>query len=124
MRTVLASRVGIGTKNAILPSNCTCMFDNLMNKLQDMQQQNEAVKAQLASQHVTGEAEGVKVTANGNRVITDIHIPADLLEDAEAVQDLVLLATNRALEQAGALHDQEMAKTARGLLGGMGGFGG
>jgi len=100
------------------------MFDNLMNKLQDMQQQNEAVKAQLASQQVTGEAEGVKVTANGNRVITDIHIPADLLEDAEAVQDLVLLATNRALEQAGALHDQEMAKTARGLLGGMGGFGG
>lgn len=123
MRTVLESRVGIGTKNAILQPNCTGMFDNLMNKLQDMQQQNEAVKAQLATQHVTGEAEGVKVTANGNRVITDLHIPADVLDDAEAVQDLVLLATNRALEQAGALHDQEMAKTARGLLGGMGGFG-
>ena len=61
------------------------MFDNLLNKLQDMQQQNEAVKAQLASQHVTGEAEGVKVTANGNRVITDIHIPADLLDAAASL---------------------------------------
>ena len=94
------------------------MFDNLMNKLQDFQQQNEAVKAKLATQFVTGEAEGIKVTANGNRVITDIHIPSDLLDDAEAVQDLVLLATNRALELAGNLHDAEMAATARGMLGG------
>ena len=119
MRTVRRSRMGIATKNAILLPNCIGMFDNLMNKLQDMQQHNETVKAQLATQKVIGEAQGIQVTANGNRLITDIRIPSELLVEAEAVQDLVVLATNRALEQAKMLHDQEMAKAARGLLEGM-----
>ena len=43
----------------------------------------------------------VKVTANGAREILNISIaPSLLTEDAEAIEDLLVVATNRALELA------------------------
>lgn len=97
------------------------MLDNLFGKLQDVQAQNEATKTKLEGLTVVGEAEGIRVTSNGNSQLTDVHIPAEHAGDAEALEDLILLATNRALDQARALHDQEMADVARGMLGGLGG---
>ena len=42
------------------------MFD-MFGKLQEMQQQMEATKKRLDTMTVIGDAEGVTVTANGNR---------------------------------------------------------
>jgi DNA-binding YbaB/EbfC family protein len=85
------------------------MFGDMMNQMQEMQQR---MKEQLATASFTGEAGGgaVKVTCNGVRTITNISIDPKQVdpEDIEGIEDLVVVATNRALEQA-ATYEQEQA---------------
>lgn len=96
------------------------MFDGMLGKLQAMQGQVEEIKKRLETVIVEGSAEGIVVKINGNRKIQDIHIPEDLLGDKEALEDILILATNRAIEQANNLHDTEMASQARNMLPGLG----
>ena len=69
------------------------------------------------------EAEGglVKVRANGNKLITEVHISPQLLQeaDAEHLEDLLLTAVNRVLQQAEAVHTAEMQAIAAQAMGGM-----
>ncbi len=91
----------------------------MMKKLQDMQQQVEETKARLNNIKLIGEAmEGkVRVEVNGNGVITDIKAD-DSLEKKELI-DLILVASNRALEQANRTKEMEMAQSAKGIIPGM-----
>ncbi len=91
----------------------------MMKKLQDMQQEVEATKERLNHIKLIGEAmEGkVRVEVNGNGVITDIKAD-DSLEKEELI-DLVLVAANRALEQANRTKEMEMAQSAKGIIPGM-----
>ncbi|MCB0762620.1 MAG: YbaB/EbfC family nucleoid-associated protein [Flavobacteriales bacterium] len=95
---------------------------NMMGKLQEMQKQIEETKARLNNVTVYGEAEGIRVTVNGNRRLTDISIP-ETITDREDIQDLVLTAANRALEQADRINEAEMANSARGIMPNFPGFG-
>ena len=93
------------------------MFD-MFGKLQEMQQQMEATKKRLDTMTVIGDAEGVTVTANGNRHIVNISINPDVVDpnDLEQLEDLLMVAVNRASEQAEALNASENAKIASGML--------
>lgn len=77
------------------------MFGDMMGNMEEKQ---ALMKKQLATITVDAEAgEGaVKVTANANREITNISIDKTKLdwEDAEQVEDLVMVAVNRVLELA------------------------
>jgi DNA-binding YbaB/EbfC family protein len=99
------------------------MFGNMMGKLQEMQQQSEKVKARLETISVSGEAEGglVKVICNGNRKVTSVEISDELMKDndKEQIEELTLLAINRALEQAENVYETEMKDVAKGMLPGM-----
>jgi hypothetical protein len=99
------------------------MFD----KLFEAKQKAEEVKKRLDGLTVSGSAEGGKitVTANGNKVIQSININEEFLKDAdkEELEELLIVATNKALEQAENLHQSEMAALSRDMLGGMGGLG-
>lgn len=99
------------------------MFGNMMGKLQEMQQKSEEVKKRLDTISVKGDAENglVTVTATANRKITAIDIQEALIEegDKEQIEDLCILAINRALEQAQKIHDTEMQGVAKGMLPGM-----
>ncbi len=99
------------------------MFGNMKETMLQMQQQMEVVKKRLNTIEVRGEAEGIIVKINGNRSITDIHIPEDFMDDKEALEDLLLTACNRAIEQAGVVNDSEMASSAQGILPNIPGFG-
>ena len=96
------------------------MFEKgMMEKLQAMQGQMEVIKARLETLTVTGEAENGKIVVhiNGNRKITDIQIePALLNSDVEELQELLILATNRAIEQADNLNASEMQGAAMGMM--------
>jgi len=92
------------------------MFGDMMDKLQGMQQQVEEIKKRLNTITVQGEAEGIIVKINGNRTIQDISIPTELMDDKEALEDLLITAMNRAITQATNLHDTEMASTAKGII--------
>ena len=98
------------------------MFD----KLFEAKQKAEEVKTRLDGITVTGSAEGGKitVTATGNKVVRSINIDEDFLKTAEKeeLEDLLIIAANRALEQAESIHQSEMAALSQQMLGGLGGM--
>ena len=99
------------------------MFGDMMGKLQEMQQKSQEVKKRLDSISVEGLAEGgkVRVSCNGNRKIKSIQLDESLFaaEKKEEVEDLILIASNRALEKAEKLAETEMAGVAKGIIPGM-----
>ena len=96
------------------------MFD----KLFEAKQKAEEVKKRLDGIIVTGSAEGGKiaVTATGNKAIRSINIDDEFLKgaDKEELEDLLMIAINRALEQAESVHESEMAALSQQMLGGLG----
>ena len=99
------------------------MFGNMMGKLQEMQKKSEEIKKRLDTISVQGEAENglVKVISNGNRKISSISINEELIKsgDKEQIEDLCILAMNRALENAEKVYEAEMKEVAKGMLPGM-----
>lgn len=97
------------------------MFGNMMGKLQEMKQKTEEIKQRLETISVSAEAENglVKVVSNGNRKIMSIDISDELLKDKEQVEELTLIAVNRALEKAEKVAEAEMQGVAKGMLPGL-----
>ncbi len=96
------------------------MFDK-MKQLQQMKGQMDALKERLNNISVKGECQGVTVVSNGNRKIMEVVIPKEILDtgDNEEIAELVLMATNQALENAENLNETEMRGMAGGLMGGL-----
>lgn len=97
------------------------MFDK-MKQLQQMKEQMDAAKERLNHISVKGECQGVTVVANGNKKITEVIIPKEIYSNAdnEEVAELILLATNKAIESAEGVFESEMRGMAGGLMGGLG----
>jgi len=99
------------------------MFDKLI----EAQQKAGEVKKRLDGITVSGTAEGGKitVTANGNKVIQSISIDEDFYKDAdkEELEELLVVAVNKAITQAENLSQSEMAALSQQMLGGLGGLG-
>ncbi len=94
------------------------MFGNMMGKLQEAQQKMEEVKSKLDQITVIGEAQGVKVSLNGNKVVTNIDIPQMILDDRDKdqIEDLLILALNKGLENAENVAQSEGASAMKGML--------
>src|SRR5436309_523327 len=92
----------------------------MMKQIQKMQEKMAQVQQELESKTVVGEAGGgmVKVTANGRQQIVRIQIEKELIDpsDSEMLEDLVVAATNKALEEAAKMAQEEMAKITSGIL--------
>lgn len=86
------------------------MFGNMLG---DFQERQEELRKKLATVMVEGQSEegGVRVIANANKEIVDIDINPEVvdLSDKDQVEDLVLIAVNRAI-QAAVLKESEEAK--------------
>lgn len=100
------------------------MLGNMMEKLQQMQQKMEESKRRLDNITVEGEAGSgaVKAQFTGNRKLKSINIQQNLLslESKEELEDLILVAVNRGLEQAERVWEAEMKNSASGMLPGLG----
>lgn len=98
------------------------MFDKLM----EAQQKAGEVKKRLDAISVTGSAEGGKITvsANANKVIQSINIDEDFFKqaDKEELEELLIVAINKALEQADNVSKSEMAAMTQQMFGGLGGL--
>jgi hypothetical protein len=94
------------------------MLGDMMGKLQEAQQKMEEIKNKLDTITVLGEAQGVKVFVNGNKVITNVDIPQMIIDDSdkEQLEDLLLLAVNRGLESADKVAQAEGANAMKGVL--------
>lgn len=104
------------------------MFDmnTIMAKMQEVQAKMQEARANLVNITAQGEAGAgmVKVTINGNRIITNVEIDTDILkpDDQEMVQDLIVAATNKAIESIDVKIKEEMQKHTSGLVPNMPGF--
>lgn len=89
-----------------------------------MKEQMDAAKERLDHISVKGECQGVTVISNGNKKITELVISNETYASAkkEEIAELVVLATNRALENAERVFESEMRGMAGGLMGGLGLF--
>ena len=96
------------------------MFGGMKNKLQEMQKQMEEVRERLGKITVRGEAADgkIKVTADGNRRITQIELlPMDHPVPGSAeFSEALTTAVNRALEQAERVSESEMQGVAMGMM--------
>ncbi|MEE1946581.1 YbaB/EbfC family nucleoid-associated protein [Pedobacter sp. KR3-3] len=98
------------------------MFDKLMAA----QQKADEIKKRLDTISVFGEVEGgaIRVTATANKAVTAITIEEDFYKqaDKEELEELLLTAVNKALQQADQVSAVEMQAATKDMLGGLGGM--
>jgi DNA-binding YbaB/EbfC family protein len=89
-------------------------------QIQKMHERLAVVQEKLGERTLTADAGGgmVKVTANGRNQVVKVEIEREVVnpEDIEMLEDLIQAATNKALEDAGKMAQEEMAKVTSGLL--------
>ncbi len=93
----------------------------------DMEEKQKMLKVKLAEMTVEAQAGdgAIKVTANANRELINISIDPAVVdpEDLEQVEDLLLVAINRAVTLAGEKEAEEAQKMIQDMLPpGMGGL--
>lgn len=95
-------------------------MQGMMKQIQKMQEKMAHIQEELEAKTVVGESGGgmVKVTANGKQHLLAIRIDKEVVNpaDVEMLEDLVLAAANKALEDAGKMAQEEMAKATSGML--------
>ena len=94
-------------------------FGNIMKEAQKLQQQMEAMQAEVAQKKVEATAGGgmVTVQANGKQELIAIKIDPEVIskDDAQMLEDLVLAACNEALRKSRELVQQELTKLTGGM---------
>ena len=92
---------------------------NILKQAQAMQAQMAKVQEQASAKTVTGTAGGgsVTVTANGAMQLLGIVINPEVVKsgDVEMVQDLVMAASNDALQKAREMMANEMKAVTGGM---------
>jgi len=93
------------------------MFD-IIGKIEEAKKNVEEARKRL--DHVLIDAESgngmVKVTVTGNRIMKSIEINDDAMQDKEMLEDYLMIALNKALEEAGKMQEAELKKAATDAL--------
>ena len=94
-------------------------MQGMMKQMQKLQKQMAQAQEELNQTEYVGSSQSdlVQVTVNGKRQVLSVSIKLEAVDgdDVELLQDLVLMATNRALEQAEKANEQTMGQFTRGL---------
>ena len=90
-------------------------LSGMMDKLKNAQKKVEETKKRLNTVLIDeASSDGkLKVTVSANREIRAININNDLLNDAEELEDYLILTLNKALKRASEINEQEMAIAAK-----------
>jgi hypothetical protein len=92
----------------------------MMKQVQKMQERMAQVQAELEQKTVTAESGGgmVKVTATGKQQITQIKVEKEVInpDDAEMLEDLIVAAVNKALDESQKMAQEEMSKATAGMM--------
>lgn len=91
----------------------------MLRQLQEMQNRMAQIQEDLGNKEVEGTAGGgvVKVRVNGHQKVLAIEIQPDAVDpqDVELLQDMVLAATNEALDRSRELAASELGSLAAGM---------
>ena len=90
-------------------------LSGMMDKLKQAQQDVEETKKRLHTVLIDESSNDnkVKVTITANREIKAISVDDSLLNDAEELEDYLVLTLNKALQRAGEVNEHEMAAAAK-----------
>ncbi len=91
------------------------MFEDLMGNLE--QQQAEMHK-KLAQFPVTVQMQGITVSGNATKTVTNILVTQEMIDsgDKEMLEDLLLTAVNRFIEEAVQVESREAQNMMSGML--------
>ena len=87
----------------------------MMGKLKEAQQKVEATKKRLDTVLIDEQSNYglLKITLTANRKIKSITIDDALLQDKDQLEDYLLLVTNKAIERATTISENELAIAAK-----------
>ena len=92
----------------------------MLGKMKDVQAKMKEVQDNLVHITITEEAGAglVKATVNGKKQLVKLEIDDSLvtLEDKEMMHDLIIAATNKALDEAEVRSREEIKKQTSGLI--------
>jgi DNA-binding YbaB/EbfC family protein len=92
---------------------------NLMKQMQEMQSKLAEIEEELAEQRIEGTAGGgmVRVVVNGKQEIQSITIDRELLipDELDLLQDMIVAATNQALEESRELRLEKISQLTGGI---------
>lgn len=89
----------------------------LMQQAQKMQQEMQKAQQELANMEVAGQSGGgmVSVVMNGQHAVKKVTIDPSLLDDIEMLEDLVVAATNDAVNKVKESSEAQMAEMTQGM---------
>jgi DNA-binding YbaB/EbfC family protein len=95
-------------------------MQGMMKQVQKLQEKMAQVQAELEQKTVSADAGGgmVRVVVNGKQQLISISVEKEVVnpDDIEMLEDLIVSAVNRGLEEASKMAQDEMAKVTAGAL--------
>lgn len=90
----------------------------LMKQAQNMQKEIQKAQEEVGKMKFTSKKELVEVTVNGNKEVLSVKIDENVeKDDIEVLQDMILLATNDAINQANAEMEKRLGKYSSAMPG-------
>lgn len=90
-------------------------LSGMMSKLQETQKKVEETKKRLDTVLIeeSSSNQKIKITLTANRTIKSISIDDSLLNNAEELEDYLIISLNKAIEKATDINELELANAAK-----------
>lgn len=92
----------------------------MMGKMKEVQAKMKEAQENLVHVKATGESGAgmVKATVNGKKQLVQLDIDNEIINDSdkEMMQDLIIAAVNKAIEEADVKAKEELKKSTEGML--------
>ena len=93
-------------------------MDGLYKQAQQMKKKMSQVQSEIDALEIEGESGGgmVKVIVSGKKILISIDLnPEVMKEDKEMLEDLILVATNNAIEKVDSISKEKMSSITGGM---------
>ena len=90
----------------------------LMKQAQNMQKEIQKAQEEVGKMEFISKKELVEVTVNGNKQVLSVKIDENIeKDDIEVLQDMILITTNDAINQANAEMEKRLGKYSQAMPG-------